>query len=184
MDPDIASLAPVDRTLIHALRARLQAAPEAANARLLMQINLLLRGKNILIAMNILDENTLKPLRAWMLGRERELLAEIGAAREAAVAAAAATGIAATDVNDLEDQASKRERTTLQDAEVQRDYNELADVRAALARLNDGSYGTCIDCTQPIDLQRLVVMPAAARCMVCQTQFELHAIPPAMTIRS
>ena len=134
--------------------------------------------------MNTLDENTLQPLRVWLLGRESELLAEIGAEREADAAAAAATGIAATDVNDLEDQASKRERTTVQDAEVQRDSNELVDVRAALARLTDGSYGTCIDCGQPIELQRLVAMPAAARCIACQTKFEARAIPASLTIRS
>ena len=134
--------------------------------------------------MNTLDENTLQPLRVWLLGRESELLAEIGAEREADVAAAAATGIAATDVNDLEDQASKRERTTLQDAEVQRDHNELGDVRAALVRLSNGSYGTCVDCAQPIDLERLAAIPAAARCMACQTHLESHAIPPALTIRS
>ena len=134
--------------------------------------------------MNTLDENTLQPLRVWLLGRESELLAEIGAEREADVAAVAATGIAATDVNDLEDQASKRERTTVQDAEVQRDHNELGDVRAALVRLSNGSYGTCIDCAQPIDLQRLAAIPAAARCMACQTQLESHAISPALPIRS
>ncbi len=128
--------------------------------------------------MNTFDEKTLKPLRACLLVRESELLGEIGAAREADIAAANAIGIAATDVNDLKDQASSRERTTLQDAEVQRDRNELADVRAALARLNHGTYGTCIDCAQPIDLLRLTAIPAAARCMACQTQFESRAIPP------
>lgn len=162
----------------------LQSRFAATNARLLTQINQFLRGKNILGEMNTLTENSFKPLRAWLLARETELLAEIGAAREAAIDAATATGIAATDVNDLEDQASKRERTTLQDAEAQRDHNELADVRAALVRLNDGTYGTCIDCAQPIDLQRLAATPSAARCMVCQTQFESRAIPPAITIRS
>jgi DnaK suppressor protein len=126
--------------------------------------------------MNIFDENILTPLRASLLVRENELVGEISAAREADIAAANAIGIAATDVNDLKDQASNRERTTLQDAEVQRDRNELADVRAALARLNDGTYGICIDCAQPIDLLRLTAIPAAARCMACQTQFESRAI--------
>ena len=46
--------------------------------------------------MNTLDENTLQPLRVWLLGRESELLAEIGAG--AGSAEAAATGLAATDV--------------------------------------------------------------------------------------
>ncbi|WP_157648711.1 TraR/DksA family transcriptional regulator [Thiobacillus denitrificans] len=147
------------------------------------QIKLFPWGKEHPCRMNTSTENPFTPLRAWLLARETELLAEIGAAREAAIDAAAATGIAATDVNDLEDQASKRERTTLQDAEVQRDRKELADVRAALVRLNDGTYGTCIDCAQPIDLQRLAATPSAARCIVCQTQFESRAIPSEITTR-
>jgi RNA polymerase-binding transcription factor DksA len=122
--------------------------------------------------MNTSIENSFTPLRFWLLAREAELVAEIGAAREADIEAATASGVAATDVNDLEDQASKRERTTLQDAEVRRDRAELSDVRAALARMNDGTYGTCMDCDQAIDFQRLVATPSAARCIACQTQFE------------
>ncbi|OGB05265.1 MAG: hypothetical protein A3E79_05490 [Burkholderiales bacterium RIFCSPHIGHO2_12_FULL_61_11] len=130
--------------------------------------------------MNMLDKNTLDSLTAWLLARQTELFAEIGS-RQNPVDAMTSADMG--EVNDLEDQASKRERTTMQDAEVQRDSNELADVRAALGRLNDGSFGTCIDCGQPIDLQRLVAMPAAARCMICQTHFEARAIPPSLTTR-
>jgi DnaK suppressor protein len=130
-----------------------------------------------LTPMNTFNEKTFEPLRACLLARESELLGEIGAAREADIAAATALGIAATDVNDLEDQASKQERTTLLDAEVQRDRKELADVVSALARMNDGTYGTCVDCSKPIELQRLTAIPAAARCMVCQMQFESLAVP-------
>ena len=126
--------------------------------------------------MNIFDANTLIPLRAGLLVRELELVGEISAAREADIAAANAIGIAATDVDDLKDQASNRERTTLRDAEVQRDRNELTDVRTALARVNYGTYGICIDCAQPIDLLRLTAIPAAARCMACQIHFDSHVI--------
>lgn len=131
--------------------------------------------------MNTLDKNTIHSLKASLLAREAEMLAEIEAGQEAVDDA---TSVDMKEVSDLEDQASKRERTTVQDAEVQRDSNELADVRAALARLTDGSYGTCIDCGQPIELQRMVAMPAAARCIACQTQFEAHAIPASLTHRS
>lgn len=122
--------------------------------------------------MKILNKKTLELLQADLLARQSELAAEIDAARQTDIATAKAKGIAATDVNDLKDQASNRERTTLLDAEVQRDRNELADVNAALARIADGTYGTCIDCAEPVDLQRLTAIPAAARCMECQTQFE------------
>jgi RNA polymerase-binding transcription factor DksA len=122
--------------------------------------------------MNTSTENSFTPLRVWLLAREAELVAEIGAAREADIEAATASGVAATDVNDLEDQASKRERTTLRDAEVRRDRAELSDVRAALARWSNGTFGTCIDCGQSIDFQRLSATPSAARCIACQTLFE------------
>lgn len=119
--------------------------------------------------MNTLDKNSMHSLKTWLLAREAEMLAEIEAGQKAVDISASSD---MREVNDLEDQASKRERTTVQDAEVRRDSNELADVRAALARLTDGSYGTCIDCGQPIELQRLMAMPSAARCMACQIKFE------------
>lgn len=130
--------------------------------------------------MNTLDKATLTPLKALLLEREAELLAEINSANEASEAAASAD---TREVDDLEDIASKRERTTLQDAELQRDRNELADVRAALVRLNDGSYGTCIDCAQAIAPPRLTAMPAAARCVACQTHIESRAVVQALTGR-
>lgn len=131
--------------------------------------------------MNTLDKNTLQSLKAWLLVRETELREEINSRQKSGEDSA---NVQTREVNDQEDQASSRERSTVQDAEVQRDSNELADVRAALARLTDGSYGTCIDCGQPIELQRLAAMPAAARCIACQTQFEAHAIPVSLTRRS
>lgn len=130
--------------------------------------------------MNTLDKNTLMPLRALLLGRETELLAEIKSAKETSEAGVSAD---TRDVDDLEDMASRHERTTLKDAEIQRDRNELADVHAALARLDDGSYGNCIDCTQLIAPSRLAAIPAAARCMECQTKFESRAVQQALTSR-
>ena len=46
--------------------------------------------------------------------------------------------------------------------------HKLAQVRAALARINDGTYGTCADCTQPIGGARLAARPFAIRCVACQ----------------
>lgn len=41
---------------------------------------------------------------------------------------------------------------------------ELADVERALARLDEGAYGTCEVCGQVIDDARLDTEPATARC--------------------
>jgi RNA polymerase-binding protein DksA len=43
----------------------------------------------------------------------------------------------------------------------------LADVDAALARLADGSYGTCQTCGRPIGEERLAARPAARTCIGC-----------------
>ena len=51
-----------------------------------------------------------------------------------------------------------------------RDRNEqhLAAVEAALARLDDGSYGACARCGRPIAQERLDALPWAAHCIDCQ----------------
>lgn len=48
----------------------------------------------------------------------------------------------------------------------------IAQVRAALARIEEGSYGECVDCGGDVGLQRLLVQPSAARCLACQTKAE------------
>lgn len=45
---------------------------------------------------------------------------------------------------------------------------KLAETEAALARLDDGTYGLCADCSNPICSERLEVLPAARRCVICQ----------------
>jgi len=42
---------------------------------------------------------------------------------------------------------------------------ELEDVERALARLDDGTYGTCEECGQPIAAARLEAMPTARFCI-------------------
>ena len=43
----------------------------------------------------------------------------------------------------------------------------LAEIDAALARLDDGSYGACERCGHPIGDDRLAARPAAATCVRC-----------------
>ncbi len=57
---------------------------------------------------------------------------------------------------------------------VDRESNLLNDVKAALTRIQEGSFGTCIDCDEPISPKRLVAVPWAARCIHCQDTFEKY----------
>ncbi|MCP5151105.1 MAG: TraR/DksA C4-type zinc finger protein [Ectothiorhodospiraceae bacterium] len=49
---------------------------------------------------------------------------------------------------------------------------EAADLRAAIERMEDGSYGECVDCGEVIGYERLLAHPAAARCVGCQGRRE------------
>lgn len=53
-----------------------------------------------------------------------------------------------------------------------RDFTELRLVEAALARIKDGTYGSCLRCEEPIKSNRLCVMPHAALCVACQEEAE------------
>lgn len=57
-------------------------------------------------------------------------------------------------------------------AEITRDVEELRGLEAALARIGAGTYGSCDECGAEIDARRLTIMPAAARCVACQTKLE------------
>ncbi len=43
-------------------------------------------------------------------------------------------------------------------------------VRDALVRLDNGTYGVCVDCGKPVPEGRLEVKPEAARCLTCQAK--------------
>jgi len=57
-------------------------------------------------------------------------------------------------------------------AEVARDAAEVRDINAAQARIAAGTYGTCIDCGQPIGTKRLEAHPTAKRCIEDQQRRE------------
>jgi DnaK suppressor protein len=46
--------------------------------------------------------------------------------------------------------------------------NLLAHIDAALARLDEGTYGRCERCGQPIAEERLEALPYATRCIECK----------------
>jgi RNA polymerase-binding transcription factor DksA len=107
-----------------------------------------------------------------LLHRRRELTSEVHAAELSRRASAASTD--ATEVSTRAEGAARRSLADVDAAEEQRDRDELLEVDAALARLDQGVYGDCGECGEPIPLQRLMVQPAARRCAACQVAFEHH----------
>ena len=77
-------------------------------------------------------------------------------------------GIAIERTPDALDQiqfAAARELTT---RTLERQSELLRNVRAALDRVAEDSYGTCLECDEEISHKRLQAMPWATLCITCQ----------------
>jgi hypothetical protein len=61
--------------------------------------------------------------------------------------------------------ASWRDWESTPDADPAR--KELADIEAALRRIEEGSYGTCESCGGPLGMQRIRAIPEARFCLTC-----------------
>ncbi len=66
---------------------------------------------------------------------------------------------------------------------IDRHVVELRDIEAARERMNQETYGICIDCGDAVAYERLAVYPTAKRCVRCQQQRErLYARPGRPTL--
>ncbi|HET9522503.1 MAG TPA: TraR/DksA C4-type zinc finger protein [Candidatus Limnocylindrales bacterium] len=82
-----------------------------------------------------------------------------------------AEGIQAPDAMTYGSQAAAASQVFEQQRDLAlRDRNEqhLAQVEAALRRLDDGTFGACTTCGRPIAPERLEAIPWAAHCIDCQ----------------
>ena len=51
----------------------------------------------------------------------------------------------------------------------------LREIDQAVVRMNDGSFGTCQECSEPISLKRLEALPWALYCVSCQEELSSEA---------
>ncbi len=104
--------------------------------------------------------------RATLMAQRQQLVADLRAK-------AAANSEALGDRSKLaEDEALAEEATELELAMAIHENAELRDIDAALARIDDGSYGSCVDCDSAISQARLTAYPTAKRCLECQQERE------------
>ena len=52
--------------------------------------------------------------------------------------------------------------------QIESNFNRTQNIKLALERIADGSYGTCLMCEQDISPKRLQAVPWAAYCVRCQ----------------
>src|SRR5580658_5604391 len=73
------------------------------------------------------------------------------------------------DPTDTTQQIGEREMAS---RSLSRNTSLVRDLRAALNRVAEGTYGVCIDCEEPIAPKRLGAVPWTPRCLSCQNDLE------------
>lgn len=57
----------------------------------------------------------------------------------------------------------------------ERESQMIADIDQALLRMDEGSYGRCVNCSRPIDERRLEALPTARYDAACQEAIEAES---------
>ena len=113
------------------------------------------------------DSLDIAAFRDRLLARERELIEEEKSGDESA-------GTVELDQTRL-GRLSRMDAMQAQQmarASSRRRQAERGRIAAALKRIDDGEYGYCLSCGDPIPEQRLTIDPAAPQCVACATRSE------------
>ncbi|GCE30147.1 hypothetical protein KDA_56310 [Dictyobacter alpinus] len=75
---------------------------------------------------------------------------------------------------DLEESAAHASDTELEEAMLREELKLLHDIKNAIRRIDEGKYGYCQVCGQPIPVKRLDALPWAELCVKDQQESEKH----------
>lgn len=81
-------------------------------------------------------------------------------------------GLVAQAAPDPLDDAMARNALDVAVTTVNSDYATRRAIKAALGRIQNGEYGECDRCGEPIEPRRLQALPWAANCVACQQEVE------------
>jgi RNA polymerase-binding protein DksA len=102
--------------------------------------------------------NANNPYEAKLLARKSELMARLGKIE---------TDLDQKPNPDSEERATERENDEVLEGMGLQGQMELKAIDAALKRIADGTYGTCVRCGGQISADRLEAVPHAAVCREC-----------------
>ena len=77
---------------------------------------------------------------------------------------------ASDGVVEPEEEAVDLEQTDVDQAILDNEKALLAEVQQALAHIENGTYGICTNCGQPIPEKRLEAIPWASLCVTCEQE--------------
>ena len=116
-----------------------------------------------------MDKQFLVTIKNKLLEKEQQLMNEMEDLTGSGRSSAGKYQLMPPDYGSDEDENSAEVAAFTTDLSVKEVLeSSLRDVRSALARLEDGTYGICKYCGQPIDERRLLARPASRSCVNCK----------------
>ena len=120
-----------------------------------------------------LNKDQIKQLRQLLITERAKLAEEIKQiARDASTSPRDASGDLSAYTVHLADMAADTYDRELSMNIASSEQETLYQIDDALKRLDDGSYGVCQQCNQPIAMSRLKAVPYASMCIECQRSKE------------
>jgi DnaK suppressor protein len=113
-----------------------------------------------------IGQHRLKELREVLLAKRRQLETEVGRS------ALYEKGLDDDATKDLGDQANTAYTREFQFELGNGDRRLLREVLTALRKLDEGGFGECERCAEPIGEKRLEALPFARYCIDCQRRLE------------
>jgi DnaK suppressor protein len=118
---------------------------------------------------------------AWTKAELAELLAELHEQREHSTAIVTSQEAELTGLMRDAGDGAGHDQADLGATSFERDHeltvlnnerDKLAQIERALGRIDDGTYGVCESCGNPIGKMRLMAFPRATLCMTCKQREE------------
>ena len=113
-----------------------------------------------------MDKNSLEGFRSRLLAMRRTVAGGVAALREQGAA------LGTDGTQDVADDAANTYARQMLLGMSERERQNLREIDAALDRIDEGSYGICEECSEPISEARLKALPYATLCVDCKADRE------------
>ena len=109
-----------------------------------------------------MQKSELEYFRDILIGRKKQIEKNLSGVKEEI------TELQGQELSDEGDYAAANSDSLVESAIITQQQKELREIENALAKIENGEYGVCEMCEDPIGFQRLKVKPHAVYCIDCR----------------
>jgi DnaK suppressor protein len=112
------------------------------------------------------QKSELEYFKSILFGRKEQILKNLSGSKEEM------SELQSQELSDEGDYAAANSDSLVEGAIISQQQKELQEIESALQKIENGEYGICEMCEEPIGFQRLKVKPHAVYCIDCRETVE------------